>query len=118
VRSFADVYQSVIEKTNTGARVASLPSFFLLPLMKLAFKLGLSPLGPYQYKMIASNFLFDTKKIKEKLDWKPTITNDEMLWKAYEYYHQHRQEIEARTNVSAHKKPAKMGVIRLLKWMS
>ncbi len=118
VRSFADVYQSVIEKTNTGARVASLPSFFLLPLMKLAFKLGLSPLGPYQYKMIASNFLFDTKKIKEKLNWKPTITNDEMLWKAYEYYHQHRQEIEARTNVSAHKKPAKMGVIRLLKWMS
>jgi len=41
-----------------------------------------------------------------------------MLLRAYEYYSSHRSEIAARTNASAHRKPASMGVIRLLKWMS
>ena len=86
--------------------------------MKLAYALGVSPLGPYQYKMIAENFVFDTSKIKEKLHWKPSTTNEEMLWKAYEYYHAHRDMLEARTDVSAHKQPAKMGIIRILKWLS
>jgi hypothetical protein len=33
------------------------------------------PLGPYQYKMIAEDFEFDTTKIKEKLGWRPSLTN-------------------------------------------
>jgi len=86
--------------------------------MKIAYALGLSPLGPYQYKMIAGNFMFDTSKIKEKLHWQPTTTNEEMLWKAYEFYHSNRKMLEQQTDVSAHKQPAKMGVIRLLKWLS
>jgi hypothetical protein len=86
--------------------------------MKAAYALGLSPLGPYQYKMIAESFVFDTHNIKEQLGWNPTLTNEEILWKAYEYYHAHRAEIAQRTNVSAHKQAAKMGIIRLLKWFS
>ena len=35
--------------------------------MKVCFALGISPLGPYQYKMIASTFVFDTSKIKKEL---------------------------------------------------
>jgi hypothetical protein len=41
-----------------------------------------------------------------------------MLYKAYEYYRQHREDIKNRSGVSAHKQAAKMGVIRLLKWLS
>jgi hypothetical protein len=41
-----------------------------------------------------------------------------MLWRAYQYYSENRREIEGRTDVSAHRKAAKMGVIRLLKWVS
>jgi len=40
------------------------------------------------------------------------------LWRAYQYYSENRNEIEKRRDVSAHRQPAKMGVIRLLKWMS
>jgi nucleoside-diphosphate-sugar epimerase len=118
VKPFREVYDYVIKKANTGARVASLPRGLTLAAMKVAYFLGLSPLGPYQYKMIAESFLFDTTKIKAKLNWKPTATNEEMLYRAYEYYHQNRREITDRTNVSAHKQPAKMGVIRVLKWLS
>ena len=55
--------------------------------------------------------------IKKKLKFKPTLTNEEMLLKSYNYYHQNRKEIESRKDVSAHNKNAKMGIIRLLKWM-
>ena len=90
---------------------------FMTLCMEICFKLGISPLGPYQYKMISANFVFDTTKIKEKLDFKPTLSNEEMLLKSYKYYHENRKEIESRSDVSAHNKNAKMGVIRLLKWM-
>jgi dTDP-D-glucose 4,6-dehydratase len=68
--------------------------------------------------MIAEDFSFDTTRIKTRLGWKPTLTNEQMLWRAYQYYSENRSEIENRRDVSAHRQPAKMGVIRLLKWMS
>jgi hypothetical protein len=86
--------------------------------MKLASKMHVSPLGPYHYKMIAEDFVFDTARIKKALDWRPTLKNSEMLVRAYQYYAAHRSEIESRTDVSAHSKGASMGAIRILKWIS
>jgi len=118
VKTFREVYEYVVARAGTGARVASLPRFLVIPAMKLLYKLKLSPLGPYQYKMIAEDAQFDNSKIKARMGWRPTLTNEEMLWKAYEYYSANRAEIMSRTDVSAHKKPAKMGAIALLKWLS
>ncbi len=118
VPSFRALYESVCRRAGTGARVASLPAPFVLPAMRLAYRLGLSPLGPYQYKMIAEDFVFDTSKIKSVLGWKPTLTNQDMLWKAYGFYREHRATLKRGDDVPAHRQPAKMGVIRLLKWLS
>jgi UDP-glucose 4-epimerase len=86
--------------------------------MKLAHKLGVSPLGPYHYRMIAEDFIFSTARIREKLGWRPTLTNQQMMIEAYNYYAAQRAEIHARKDVSAHSKAAPMGIIRLLKWIS
>lgn len=118
VKSIREIYQYVIERAGTGARVATLPKDSTLLAMRIAHHLRISPLGPYHYKMIAEDFLFDTRKIKSDLNWRPTLTNEEMLHRSYVYYQENRRAIEARTNVSAHKQAAKMGVIRLLKWLS
>jgi len=115
VKSFKEVYNYVIQKAETKARVAKLPRKFAIFAMKMAYFFHLSPLGPYQYKMIAEDFEFDTTKIKAELNWAPTMTNEEILWRAYEYFHEHKDEIKNRKNVSAHKQSAKMGIIRLLK---
>ena len=68
--------------------------------------------------MIAEDFMFDTTRIQERLGWKPSLTNEEMLVQAYHYYEARREEIYRRTNVSAHSRATPMGVIRLLKWVS
>ncbi len=118
VKTMREVYQSVIDRANTGGRVTSIPHNLALPALKLAHAMGISPLGPYQYKMIAEDFVFDTTKIKRDLGWKPTLTNEEMLWMAYDYYRRHHENIGYRRAVSAHKRAVAMGAIRILKWLS
>lgn len=118
VKSMREVYEAVIRSSGSRSKVRSLPKAQTIAAMMLAHKLRISPLGPYHYKMIAESFVFDTDRIKQRLGWKPTLTNEQMLLRAYEYYSKNRAEISARTNASAHRKPASMGVIRLLKWIS
>ena len=118
VKPVREIYQYVIERAGTSARVAALPESATLLAMRLAHLLKISPLGPYHYGMIAEDFLFDTRKIKTELCWRPTLTNEEMLERAYVYYQKNRRAIEQRRGVSAHRQAAGMGVIRLLKWLS
>ena len=118
VKTLRQVYEAVIAEAGSASKVRSLPLRPALGAMKLAHRFGISPLGPYHYRMIAEDFLFDTRKIQAQLGWRPTLTNEEMLVQAYRYYASRREEINERTNVSAHTKAAPMGVIRLLKWVS
>ena len=118
VESLREVFEAVIRAAVSKSKVRSVPKGPAIFAMKLAHHLHISPLGPYHYKMIAEDFIFDTGKIKRELGWQPTLKNSEMLVRAYQYYSAHRKEIEKRSDVSAHSKPAAMGVIRLLKWLS
>lgn len=118
VTSLADTFQHVIDHSGSRSRIGVLPKAPALAAMRVAHALKVSPLGPYHYRMIASDFMFDTSRIKTELDWRPTLTNADMLLRAYRYYHANRAEIAARSDVSAHRQSAKMGVIRVLKWVS
>lgn len=118
VRSMRETYDHVIKEAGSRSKVASLPHGPTIAAMKLAHALRISPLGPYHYRMIASDFMFDTSRIKAALGWRPTLSNHEMLLKAYRYYKANQAEIYSRKLVSAHRKPADMGVIRMLKWVS
>jgi UDP-glucose 4-epimerase len=111
-------YEAVIREAGTKSRVRSMPKGPTLMAMRAAHALHVSPLGPYHYRMIAEDFIFDTSRIKAALDWRPTVTNSEMLAAAYRYYAENCEEINARTNVSAHSRAAEMGILRLLKWIS
>ncbi len=118
VGTMREVYESVIRKSGSKSKVRSLPQKVTIAMMQLAHYLRISPLGPYHYKMIAESFVFDTSRIKKNLHWSPTLTNEQMLLKSYEYFHRNRAEIASRTEASAHRKVTPMGVIRVLKWFS
>jgi UDP-glucose 4-epimerase len=119
VPTIREAYEYVVAQAGTSSRVAALPKAPTLAAMRLAGALKLSPLGPYHYRMIAEDFVFDTAKIKAELSWKPTLTNGEMLWRAYRHFHENLDEINGRTDVSTHRQAADMGpAIRLLKRLS
>lgn len=117
VDTLREVYEFVIRGAGSTSRVRSLPKAPTLAAMKLAYHLGISPLGPYHYRMIAESFVFDTTRIKTELGWHPTRTNGEMLLEAHQFYQQQLQN-GFDPLASAHRRPAAMGVIRLLKWLS
>lgn len=117
VKDFKTVYEYVIRNAGSKSKLWFLPKGLMIWGMKVCFALGISPLGPYQYKMIASNFVFDTTKIKTELGWQPTKNNEQMLLTSYNFYHHNKQEILQRKDVSAHNSVAKMGIIKLIKWI-
>ncbi len=118
VKPLREVYQHVIDRAGTGSRVASLPKAPTIAAMRLAHLLRISPLGPYHYKMIAEDFIFDTSKIKRELGWQAGLRNEDMLLEAYTSYVEGRQLDRDVSTLSAHQQPAKMGAIRLLKALS
>jgi UDP-glucose 4-epimerase len=118
VPTMRELYKGVVRAAGSRSRVASLPKGPTIALMKLAHRLHLSPLGPYHYRMIAESFRFDTRRIRSELGWSPTLTNQQMMLRAFEYYRENRRTIHGRTDASAHSRAAPMGIIRLLKWLS
>ena len=119
VKSFNYSYQYVVDHSESTSKLAHFPPHFAKFAMKVCYYLGISPLGVYQYNMISSSFVFDTLKIKRELGWEPTLMNEEMLLKSYDYFHKNKEEIRNRKNVSAHNREADMGLaIRVLKFFS
>lgn len=118
VPTLAETYQWVINQAGTRARVARFPAWIAIPAMRTAHAFGLSPLGPYHWKMIAESFSFDTAKAQTQLGWRPTRGNREILAEAYDYYKKHRLEIANRTSASAHRRATPLGAIKILKWLS
>ncbi|RZL37837.1 MAG: NAD-dependent epimerase/dehydratase family protein [Rubrivivax sp.] len=119
VPSLRETYEYVIRRAGTSARVATLPTWLALPLMRLTHALHISPLGPYHRRMIAEDFEFDTTKARRMLGWRPTLGNNEILAEAFEYYRSNKRAIQARSGASAHRSATPMGAaIRLLKWLS
>lgn len=117
--SLEDSYRYVIEHANSTSKIYHLPEFPTLPAMRICHILKISPLGPYQYSMIAEEFVFDTSHVESTLNWHPTKTNGEILFAAYDYYVKHKQELEdTASSLPAHRRKSRMGVIRILKWIS
>ncbi len=86
VPTFIEMYRFVIEHAHSRSKVIGVPKNISIFLLRFAHKLGISPMGEYQFRMLTSDFIFDTTKIKKELLWIPTLTNSEMLCKAYDYY--------------------------------
>jgi nucleoside-diphosphate-sugar epimerase len=117
VPTMADSYQHVIDQAATGARLVPLPRTLTVFLLRVLHTLRLSPLGPYQYRMIASSFQFDTTKLQHAANWQSTMTNSDMLMDAYRYY-QTNKAASLDPTTSAHNRVANGGLINLLRRFS
>ena len=117
--SLNEAFQYLIKNSGSKSKIFSLPSIIILPLMKFFFKIGLSPLGPYQYNMIVNSFSGKTDLIKKELNWKTTKNNNEMLLSAYKYYVENYDEIHKNIKTGeGNSNIGREGVIKILKWFS
>lgn len=118
VPSLNELFQALIQKAKSKSKIWHFPAAIALPGMKLCYHLGISPLGPYQYNMIASSYSGDTETIKKQLGWAPTKTNAEMLIGGFEYYIANYDNIHNSDKLSGHRKPGWGGVLNLIKLLS
>ena len=101
VPSFLELYQYLVKRTKSKSKIRALPKFLLIPILKLLYFFKLSPLGPYQFRMLTKDFIFDISKIKNKIKWSPTKDNKEIMYLAYKYYINNRaKNITNNTNKS------------------
>ncbi len=110
-----EMYQAVIDRANTGSKIGSLPASLAIPTLKLLNHLRLSPLGPYQFRMLTEDFTYDCSHVEATLNWRPTLNNIEMLCKAFDFYRDHRDElVGARSANSGTVSQRILGLIRRL----
>lgn len=114
VKSLREVFNELIIFSNKKNRIICVPRIIGNISLKIFYLLNLLSLGPYHQRMLTSNLVLDTSRIKKKLNWKPTLTNEQVLIECYNYYkHNKNKKIE---NSSSKKKP-KLGIILLLKFL-
>lgn len=118
IPTIAEMFGELVRRAGTRSRLAPLPRGLAVTALKALNQLGLSPLGPYHYRMLASSFEFDTTRIREATGWRPTVGNTEMLWRAYSFYVEHLGDHSDPEHASAHRRPAGLGALRVVKWLS
>jgi len=118
VPTIRQLYSGLAAFAGTRARVVTFPAQAGVLALQGLHLLGISPLGPYHYRMLASNFVLDTTKAKKELSWSPTKTNLDMLCEAYTFYIEHIDELRSNKGRSPHRSLARAGVLNLLKWLS
>lgn len=102
---------------GSGSRVKGVPMGLAVLGMRVTTALGLSPLGAFHALMYGRSFHFDLSHTKAELGWQPRFSNDEMLEESYRWYIEHRQQIDAQRDASAHRSPLKQGALSLLKYV-
>jgi nucleoside-diphosphate-sugar epimerase len=118
VPTVREMLGEVIRRAGTRARLTKLPRRPAIAALRLLSSAGLSPLGPYHYRMIASSFEFDTTRLRNSTGWRPTTGNTEMLWRAYRFYVEHVDELSKAQKGSPHRRLSGLGALRIVKWLS
>lgn len=111
-----DMLQALVDHAATGSRVRSLPSAPARLGMQLISRLGQAPFAPYHWLLYGESLWFDTTKAREELGWAPSHSNASMVIESYEWFLAHRDALGG-DGRSRHQSPARMGLLKLLKWL-
>ncbi len=120
ILTLRELFQAVIDYAGSTSKIISLPREATLFTLAMLEKFNISPLGVYQYTMIGRSLYADTTKVKKKLHWKPKKTNADTFIKNYAWYVNNKGTFAAigSGKASSNKSLPKMGIFKLLKWIS
>ena len=110
--------EALCAHAGTGSRVKSLPVWLTINSLKMFDKLGLSPLSPWHYLTYHKAFHFDSQPVYDALNWTPKYSNRAMMTSSYDWFLESYDQLKIEADGSAHKRPIKQGVLKLLKKLS
>ena len=113
-----DDLTALISHAGTKSRVVGLPANIAMTTLTVLDFLRLCPLAPWHYLTYHKPFYFDISKPMNELGWKPKYGNVEMLIESYDWIIANYSKIQEEKIRSAHRKPVKQGLLKLLKWFS
>ncbi|MCA9629450.1 MAG: NAD-dependent epimerase/dehydratase family protein [Myxococcales bacterium] len=112
--SMRELLEGLVRHAGSRSAIRSLPFTAATWGMRVTSKLGLSPLGDYHSLMYGREMWFDIRPTCERLGWQPRFSNAEMIADSYDWYVEHRAEIEMRQGASHHRSPVRKGVLAVL----
>ncbi|MBD3240161.1 MAG: NAD-dependent epimerase/dehydratase family protein [Chitinivibrionales bacterium] len=109
--------EAFARSVGSKSRFVSVPIAPARAFLSLLDRLRISPFVSYHYHIVDKDVWFDTSKAQKVLGWKSGEGNVDMLAKAYEWYIEHKHELGNQA-ASTHRKSVKLGIIKLVKWLS
>ena len=113
-----ETLENLCDYAGTGSKVYSLPLRPIEILMNISSKMKLSPLAPYHSLMYGRSLYFDISKAMNELGFSPKYTTNEMFRESYDYFINDHQSIKINEKTSAHRKPVKEALLKVLRWIS
>jgi UDP-glucose 4-epimerase len=115
VNSIKDVFQNLLDHSKSNKKIKLFPKTLGLLTLKFFNILKLVSLGPYHQRMLVSNCVLNTERIKKKINWSPSYTNEQMLIKCYDYY---LSTLNKTKENSSSKKLPKLTILKLMKFLN
>ncbi|HWK04069.1 MAG TPA: NAD-dependent epimerase/dehydratase family protein [Puia sp.] len=109
--------EHLISYAGSKSKVKSLPVGLTIGSLQLLDKIGLSPLAPWHYLTYHKEFYFDVQPLLN-MGWKPKYSNDAMFKESYDWFLANYDKTKISGNSSAHRKPVKEKILKLLKVIS
>ena len=105
---------AMCDYAGTGARVMSTPAWLIKPALAFFEAIKLSPLYKWVYGTADKDSFVSTEKIEKTLGWEPQYSNADALIRSYQWYLDHKHELETGTGVT-HRIAWDQGILKLFK---
>ena len=109
-----DGLQSLLDYAGHGKRVVGIPSWLVIPTLKLLERLHLSPLYEWIYETADKDHYVSVEKAQQVLGWQPRCSTADVWIDTYKWYVSEAADMPIGTGVS-HRVAWKQGMLRLVK---
>ncbi|MBI5220977.1 MAG: NAD(P)-dependent oxidoreductase [Candidatus Liptonbacteria bacterium] len=106
---------ALCEYAKTCARVMHTPAGLVKLALALFEKIHLSPLYKWIYGTADKDSFVSTEKIEKVLGWKAEYSNAAALIRSYQWYLEHKNEIQGQVSGVTHRVAWKQGILGLVK---
>lgn len=107
-------FGSLCRYADSQSTIMKTPAWLVKPTLDILWKLRISPLYKWIYDTADKDSIVSTQKIREKLGFKPKYSNKQALTRSYQWYLDHKHEIQGETGLT-HRTPWKQGALSLVK---